>query len=57
MKELYIQSHEELVNEYLEDHPNASWSQAYEATGDDAFIRARSKLESMMDMMEERDDE
>lgn len=49
MKELFIAAHEELVEQYLLDHPNADWSQAYEATADGAYGRMRDKFADMAD--------
>ena len=30
-KEFFIQCHEELVDEYMENNPDASWEEAYDA--------------------------
>jgi len=48
-KELYIAAHEELIEEYMEEHPSATWSQAYEATADGAWQKAVSKLADAID--------
>lgn len=53
-KELFIAAHEELVEEYLNEHPEADWSQAYEATGDAAGERYRDKFANMVDWAKDR---
>ena len=50
-KELFIAAHEELIEEYLEAHPDATWSQAYEATGDAAYNRMRDKFADAADRL------
>lgn len=52
MKELYIAAHEELIEEYLEAHPNAA--EAYEATADAAYDRYIDKFADMIDAAKER---
>ena len=49
MKELFIQAHEELIEEYLEKHPNATEAEAYDATADAAYGRMRDKYADMAD--------
>jgi hypothetical protein len=50
MKDLFIQAHEELVNEYLEAHPNADWTEAYESVSDEAALeRYRDKYADLVD--------
>ncbi len=49
MKDLFIQAHEELVEKYLEEHPGADWSDAYEATSDVAYLRMQDKLADKAD--------
>lgn len=49
MKELFIAAHEELIEEYLETHPDADWSEAYEKTGDAAQGRYTDKFADMVD--------
>lgn len=44
MKEAFIEAHEELIEAYLERHPNATWDQAYEATADGAYNQMRENL-------------
>jgi hypothetical protein len=48
-KELFMDAHDELVAEYLEEHPDASEAEAYEATADGAWDR-------MCDTLAERAD-
>lgn len=48
-KEFYMDSHEELIEEWLEDHPGATWAQAYDATGDAAYTRAFDRLADAAD--------
>lgn len=48
-KELYMAAHEELVDQYLEDHPDADWAEAYEKTADGAYSRMRDKYADMID--------
>ena len=54
MKELFIAAHEELVEEYLINHPDADWSEAYEATADDIDSRYRDKFADMIDAATDR---
>lgn len=49
MKELFIAAHEELIEQYLLDHPNADWNEAYEKTSDGAYDRYRDKFADMVD--------
>ena len=49
MKELFMAAHEELVDEYMEAHPEATWSEAYEKTTDAAHDRMVSKLADIAD--------
>ncbi len=43
-KELFMDAHADLVEEYLEHHPECSEDQAYEDTADLAYGRMRSNL-------------
>lgn len=43
-KEWFIEAHEQLVDEYLEAHPDATWEQAYERTADAAYVRMTDNL-------------
>lgn len=53
-KELFIAAHEELVEEYLAEHPDATWDEAYEATADFAYARSRDKFAEMCDAAKQR---
>jgi hypothetical protein len=50
-KELFIIAHEELIEAYLEAHPNATWDEAYDKTADGAYDRMRDKYADMADAM------
>ena len=54
MKELFIAAHEQLVEEYLLDHPDADWSEAYDKTADSAYERMRDNFASMVDEAHDR---
>lgn len=51
MKELFIVAHEELIERYLERHPNATEAQAYEATADHAYGRMVDNLADLADWL------
>lgn len=51
MKELFIAAHEQLIEEYLERHPNATEQQAYDATADRAYDRMTDDLAARADML------
>ena len=53
-RELYIAAHEELQALYLESHPNATDSEAYEATADAAYDHYRDKFADMVDAAKQR---
>lgn len=53
-KELFMAAHDELVEEYLERHPEATWTQAYDRTADLAWGRARDKYADMADQAKQR---
>ncbi len=57
MKELYIQAHEELIEEMLEEHPDMDEAEAYDKTAVAAFDRMRDKYADMIDRvsMERKD--
>jgi len=50
-KELWMAAHEQLVEEYLDDNPNASWDEAYEATVDKAQDRLIDNIASRADYL------
>jgi hypothetical protein len=49
MKELCIAAHEELIQEYLDEHPDAGWGEAYEATSGKIDGRYTDKVADMAD--------
>lgn len=53
-KEIYIAAHEELIEEYLESHPDADWNEAYEKCADAAYDRYRDKFADMVDAARQR---
>jgi hypothetical protein len=53
--EHFDKAHEQLVEEYLEKHPHADWTEAYEKTGDQAYERMRDNLADMIDNYMDRD--
>lgn len=53
-KEIFMAAHEELVEEYLEKHPDADWSEAYDKTADAANDRYRDKFADMVDAAKQR---
>lgn len=50
-KEYFIVAHEQLVEEYLDAHPGADWSEAYEATADGAWDRMTDNLAARGDAL------
>jgi hypothetical protein len=48
-KELYIDAHMELIDEYLEAHPEATEAEAYDRTADGAYGRMTDRLADMAD--------
>ena len=54
MKELFIAAHEELIEEYLLDHPDATESEAYDKTADAAYNRYVQKYADLVDAAVER---
>lgn len=50
-RELFIDAHEQLVEEYLENHPDADWNEAYEKTADMAHGRLRENLADRADYL------
>ena len=53
MKDLFIAAHEELIEEYLEAHPESDWSDAYEKTSDAAYARFQDKCADLCAKAEE----
>ena len=50
-KELYIQAHEQLIEEYLSEHQTASENEAYEATADQAWNKMADNMADMADRL------
>lgn len=55
MKELFIAGHEELINEFLSAHPEADWSEAYEAVGPAVYRLYQNRRADMVDAAKERE--
>jgi len=53
-KELFIAAHEELIERYLERHPNATEAEAYDRTADGAYDRMTDNLADMADHLRRR---
>jgi hypothetical protein len=53
-KELFFKAHEQLIEEYLEAHPEATESEAYERTTDAAYERMRDMYADMVDEARDR---
>jgi len=53
-KELFMAAHEELIEQYLLDHPDADRSEAADATADKAYDRSREKFADMVDIEKQR---
>lgn len=53
-KELFIAAHEELIERYLEKHPEATEAEAYDKTADGAYDRMTDNLANMADRLRQR---
>ena len=53
-KELWIAAHEQLIEEYMDAHPHASWQEASDATADFAQDRVIDRIAAMADSLKER---
>ena len=53
-RELFIDAHEELIQLYLEQHPEASEAEAYDKTADRAYNRMVDKLADLADSLRQR---
>ena len=42
-KDLYMEEHERLIEEYMETHPGATWDEAYDRCGDDAYLAMQDR--------------
>ena len=53
-KELFMDAHEQLIEEYLEKHPEASDAEAYEKTADFAYERMCATIADQADRWADR---
>jgi hypothetical protein len=53
-KEWFMAAHDELIEEYLAEHPDADWYAAYQATSDMIDARYYDKAASMVDGARDR---
>jgi hypothetical protein len=51
MKDLWLETHEQLVAEYLESHPGVSWTAAYELTAEHVDDRMRDSMAEKIDLL------
>lgn len=50
-KDLWIQAHDELVEEYMEDNPSVSWTEAYDRCAEHASERMGDNLADQIDLL------
>jgi len=50
-KKLWMDAHEELVEEYLEEYPDADWAEAYNRTTEHASERMGDNLADLGDQL------
>lgn len=53
-KELFMAAHEQLIAEYMEEHPDADESEVYEMMADRAFDRMADNLAARIDAARDR---
>ena len=53
-KELFIAAHEQVIEEYLEEHPEATDAEAYEKTADAAYNRMTENIADLIDRERDR---
>lgn len=53
-KELYLEEHERLVEEYMETHPGVTWDQAYDRCGDAAYGAMQDRYADLADAARQR---
>ena len=53
-KELFIECHEALIEQYLDETSTDDWHAAYEATADKAYDRMRDVLADRADDLRDR---
>ena len=51
MKELFMDAHDQLIEEYLELHPKATEAQAYKATAEKAYQRMTNNIADRIDYL------
>ena len=56
-KELFMAAHEELVEEYLLEHPDHEWSIVYEETSDLAWDRMKDDMYAQADALRTQEKE
>ncbi len=49
IKDMFMDAHEQLIEEYLERHPHASEAEAYKATANRAYNRMTDNLADRAD--------
>ena len=54
MKELFMDEHDALIEAYMENHPDADFSQAVDATADRAYQRTIDRIADMADAVKDR---
>ena len=54
MKELFIEAHEEMIEEYIEAHPGVTWEQAYDICADAAYDRMTDRLADRADRLRQQ---
>jgi hypothetical protein len=53
-KDWFIEAHEREVADYMDRHPNADWTTAYERTADSAYERMRDEMADAADTIRQR---
>lgn len=53
-KDLYAETLENMITDYLEEHPNATWDYAYELLADAAYEAAMDKVADMTEYYADR---
>lgn len=54
IKDMFIEAHEELMAEYLEEHPDADPDDAYDIVADHAYERMRDNMWNRADALKDR---
>jgi hypothetical protein len=53
-KEMYIDSHEQLIQEFMEKFPDADYFEAYDKCADKAYDRYRDNFADLVDQARQR---